>query len=178
MKITTNFSTPVGWLAPYLAGMCLLLTVSCAILSVILFVSADSSRSEIPMLEEQLARYDDREVAMPDDLLPRDKLAALSVRVKTLKGISGAAGQTLPQLLAQIESLIPDEVWLVNLECRVREGEAKLVAEADRAELLTEFMAGLEKSGFFSQVLLTRQAQRISGKQTSVQFEIQLRGKR
>ncbi|HXU92415.1 MAG TPA: PilN domain-containing protein [Gallionella sp.] len=153
------------------------MTALSVIVSVVLFMSANRAREEIPMLEEQLARYRSRAVDAPGELPPRDKLAALSVQVKALKGLTGPLGQTLPQLLARIEGIVPDRVWLVSLEYRVREGEAKLVAEADQAELLTEFMTGLEQSGFFSQVLLTRQARRMEGAQTSVQFEIQLRGK-
>lgn len=177
MKITTNFSTSAGWLAPYFAGICFLLAVLCVIVSVVLFMAADQARAEMPMLEKQLAHYRSREVPMPVDLLPDDKLAMLTAQIKALKGLAGPAGQPLPQLLARIEGLIPDRVWLVSLQYRVREREAKLVAEADRAELLTEFMSGLEQSGFFSQVLLTRQARRMEGAQASVQFEIQLRGK-
>ena len=60
---------------------------------------------------------------------------------------------------------------------RSRESDAKLVAEAKQAELLTEFMGQLERSGYFSQVLLTRQTQRTEGAQRAIQFEIQLRGK-
>jgi Tfp pilus assembly protein PilN len=177
MKITTNFSTPVGGLAPYLAGICFLLTALLVSVSIVLFMSANRSRAEMPALEEQLARYLSREVTMPADLLPDHKLVALNTQMKILKELAGPIGQPLPQLLAHIEGLIPDRVWLVSLQYRVREGEAKLVAEADRAELLTEFMAGLEQSGLFSQVLLTRQARRMEGAQTAVQFEIQLRGR-
>lgn len=177
MKITTNFSTPVGWFAPYLAGICFFLTVLSVIVSVILFMSANRVRAEMPMLEERLARYRNLEVPVPTSLLPDDKLVMLAAQIKALKGLAGPTGQPLPQLLARIEGLIPVQVWLVSLQYRVREGDAKLVAEANRPELLTEFMSGLEQSGFFSQVLLTRQIRRIDGAQTSVQFEIQLRGK-
>lgn len=177
MKISTNFSTSAGWLAPYFAGICFLLSVLCVIVSVVLFMAADQARAEMPMLEEQLAHYRSREVPKPVDLLPDDKLAMLTAQIKALKGLAGPTGQPLPQLLVRIEGLIPDRVWLVSLQYRVREREAKLVAEADRAELLTEFMSGLEQSGFFSQVLLTRQVRRMEGAQASIQFEIQLRGK-
>ena len=131
----------------------------------------------MPVLEEQLAHYRGHEIAIQADLLPHEKLVALSSQVQALNGLTGTAGQPLPLLLAHLEKLLPDDAWLVSLQYRSREGEIKLVAEADRAELLTEFMNRLEQSGDFSKVLLTRQAQRTEGTQHAIQFEIQLRGK-
>ncbi len=177
MKITTNFATPAGWMALYLAGACFLLAVMAVIASMVLFISARQFRAEMPVLEEQLARYRNREIPVSSDLLSHDKLVALRAQVQALNGLSGTAGQALPMLLIHLEKLIPDGAWLVSLQYRSREGETKLVAEADRAERLTEFMKRLEQSGYFSQVLLTRQAQRQEGAQQAIQFEIQLRGK-
>lgn len=177
MKISTNFSAQAVWIAPYVAGASILLTIVSAAVSVVLFMSAHQLRAEMPALEEQLARYRNREQPVTVDLLPHDKLMALHAKVQALNGLTGTAGQSLPLILARLEKLIPDGAWLVNLQYRAREGETKLVAEADRAELLMEFMERLERSGFFSQVLLTRQAQRTEGGRTAVQFEVQLREK-
>ena len=177
MKITTNFSPPAGRLSPYIAGASALLAIMAVIASVALFISARHIRAGTPLLEAQLAHYHGREAAAPADLLPQDKLFALRTQVQALNGLTGTAGLALPLLLSHLEKLIPDGVWLVNLQLRSREGEAKLLAQADSAALLTEFMDRLEKSGYFSQVLLTRQSQRSEGAQHAIQFEIQLRGK-
>lgn len=177
MKITTNFVAPAGWMAPYLAGLSLLLAIMVVLASVALFISARHVRAEMPSLEEQLGHYTGRGMPKSVDLLPQDKLVALRAQAQALNGLTGTTGLALPLLLAHLEKLIPDGAWLVNLHLRSREGETKLVAEADRAVLLTEFMDRLEQSGYFSQVLLTRQSQQSEGAQHAIQFEIQLRGK-
>ena len=175
MKITINFATPLGRAAPYLAGVSVLLAVLAGTGSVALFLSARGIRADMPSLEERLAHYRDRAAPSVAGLPPEDRLAALRARVQAMNGLTGASGLPLPTLLAHLEKQIPDGVWLVNLQLRSREGEAKLIAEADRAALLTEFMDRLEHSGYFSQVLLTRQAQRGEGEQRAIEFEIQLR---
>lgn len=176
MKITTNFSTPAGRLMPYMAGVFLLLSAVAVIVSVALYISAHQISSEVPDLEDRLARYRSREIKQPTDLLPHDKLADLRTRVQKLNQLTSTTGQTLPLLFSRIEKLIPDGVWIVTLQYRSRENETKLVAEARNAELLTEFMGQMERSGFFSQVLLTRQSQRAEDA-NAIQFEIQLRGR-
>lgn len=177
MKITTNFSTPAGRMAPYLTGMLLLLSAVAVVISIALYVSARKIAAEVPVLEERLAHYKNREIQKPADLLPNDKLAMLRSRVRELNELTSMSGQPLPLLFSRLEKLVPDGVWLVTLQYRSRENEIKLVAEANRAELLTDFMNKLERSGYFSQVLLTRQAQRSENAQRAIQFEIQLRGK-
>lgn len=177
MKITTNFAVSTGRMAPYLAVVSLLLAAMAVISSLALFISANQIRAEIPALEEQLVRYRSREIPMSANLLPHDKLVMLRAQVSALNGLTGMAGQAFPLLLAHLEKLIPDGAWLVTLQYRAREGETKLVVEADRAELLTEFMNRMEQSGYFSQVLLTRQAQSSGVGQHAIQFEIQLREK-
>lgn len=162
---------------PYLTGMFLLLSAAAVVIATLLYASARQVSAELPALEEQFSRYRSRETSMPGVLPPHDKLVALQSQVLALNGLTGTAGQSLPLLLARLEKLIPDRVWLVSLQYRAREGETKLVAEADRAELLTEFMDRLDRSGHFSQVLLTRQAQRSEDAKHAIQFEIQLREK-
>jgi Tfp pilus assembly protein PilN len=176
MKITTNFAAPAGRMMPYLAGVFLLLSAVAVVVSFALYVSARQISAEVPDLEERLARYHNREIQQPKDLLPHEKLVDLRMRVQKLNQLTSTTGQTLPLLFLRIEKLIPDGVWIVTLQYRAHENESKLVAEANNAELLTEFMGRLERSEFFSQVLLTRQSQRAEDAH-AIQFEIQLRGK-
>lgn len=177
MKFTTNFSRPSARMLPYLAGGLLLLSIVAVVVSITLVVSARQISVEIPLLEDRLARYFGREIQKPTDLLPQDKLLDLRARVKGVNDLTSKSGQTLPLLFSRLEEIIPDGVWLVTLQFRSQENETKLVAEANHGDLLTEFMGKLERSGFFSQVLLTRQTQRSEGAQGAIQFEIQLRGK-
>jgi Tfp pilus assembly protein PilN len=177
MKIVTNFCKPAGQMAPYVAGVLLLLSSTSVMMLVALCLSAFHVSGELPVLESQLAHYRSREVQKPADILSYDQLVALRSRVRELNELTHTTSQTLPSLLLQLEEHIPDGVWLVNLQYRSRENGAKLVAEANQASQLTAFMERLESSGNFSQVLLTRQAQRSEGAQHAIQFEIQLRGK-
>ena len=177
MKFTTNFSRPSGRMLPYLTSGLVLLSIVASVLTIALAVSANQNSAEIPLLEDRLARYQSREIQKPKDLLPHDKLVDLRTRVKGINDLASKSGQTLPLLFSRLEKIIPDGVWLITLQFRSQENETKLVAEASQADLLTDFMGKLERSGFFSQVLLTRQTQRSEGAQGAIQFEIQLRGK-
>lgn len=177
MRINTNFSKPAGRMLPYLTGGFLLLSVVTIVVSITLFLSARQFSAEIPALEERLARYKGREIPKPVELLPNDKLIELRTRVKNINDLSNSAGQTLPQLLTRLEKLMPDGVWLATLQYKSNENETRLVAESNTGEHLTEFMRKLESSGFYSQVLLTRQTQRSEGTKGAIQFEIQLKGR-
>lgn len=177
MKITTSFANPAGRMVPYLTGAFSLLCTVALVVSMALFVFARQLSVKMPELEEQLARYRSREIHKPIDMLPYDKLVMLRSRVKELNELTSSDGQTLPILLSNLEKLIPDGVWLVSFQYRSGEHETKLVAEANHAELLAEFMGRLERSGYYSQVLLTRQSQRLESNQRAIQFEVQLRAK-
>lgn len=177
MKITTNFSSATTRMVPYLIGGLLLLSAIAVIVAISLYLSAHEIFGEVPVLEERLAGYRGREVVKANESLPNEKLVELRARVQRLNELTSLTGQTLPQLFSHLEELMPDGVWLITLHYRSRENEARLVAEANRTGLLTDFMEKLERSGYFSQVLLTRQTQRSDDMQRAIQFEIQLRGK-
>ena len=51
------------------------------------------------------------------------------------------------------------------------------LAEAGRAEMLTRFLLNLEKSGYFSEVLLTRQSLSKQRGRKRLQFELRLKEK-
>jgi hypothetical protein len=175
MKLVTNFVPPAGRLAPYLAGILWSIALAAAICSILLLLAGYQLRTERTELDQRLARFAAQEIQAPADMLPREQLMALRQQVQALNNLTGAVGQPLPTLLARLEKLTPEGVWLVNLQHRPREGETKLLVEAERAELLTAFMERLEQSKMFTQVLLTRQAQRADGSHRTIQFEIQLR---
>jgi Tfp pilus assembly protein PilN len=174
MKITVNFSTGAGGMIPYLTLTCLILAIAAGIATVALFLSAREIRGDVVELQRQLARFGKHDVVVPENLLPHERLVALREQVKVLNGLTGQTGRTLPLLLATLEKVMPDGVWITNLQYRPRELETKLLVEADRTGLLTDFMDRLEHSGHFARVLLTRQTQRSEGAQRTIQFEIQL----
>jgi Tfp pilus assembly protein PilN len=177
MKFITNFARPSGRVLPYLSVALVLLSMVAVVVAITLAVSARQNSTEIPLLEDRLARYQSREIQKSRDLLPYDKLEDLLARIKGVNDLASKSGQTLPLLFSRLEEIIPEGVWLITLQFSSHENETKLVAEASQADLLTDFMGKLERSGFFSQVLLTRQTQRSEGTQGAIQFEIQLRGK-
>ena len=177
MKFNTNFAKTAGRMLPFLTIGFLLLGAVVLFISLLLFFSASHISSDLPELEERFARYKNREILKPAVLLSNDKLSELRTRVKNVNDLSNASIQTLPQLFARLEMLMPDGVWLVTLQYRSRENETRLVAESNFGEHLSEFMRRLESSGLYSKVLLTRQTQRTEGSQSAIQFEIQLKGK-
>lgn len=177
MKFNTNFAKPAGRMMPFLTIGFLLLSALAVVTSLMLYVSTRHISAELPELEARLARYKSREVLKPPVLLSNDRLIELRTRVKNVNDLSNATVQTLPQLFARLERLMPSGVWLVTLQYRSRENEARLVAESNLGEHLTEFMKLLESSGLYSQVILTHQTQRTEGSQSAIQFEIQLKGK-
>jgi len=175
MKLVTSFVPPAGRIAPYLAGSLWSIALVAAVCSILLLLAGYQLRAERAELGQRLAQLASQEIQPPADMLPREQLIVLRQQVQVLNSLTGAVGQPLSTLLARLEKLTPDGVWFVNLQHRPREGETKLLVEAERAELLTAFMERLEQSKMFTQVLLTRQAQRADGSHRAIQFEIQLR---
>lgn len=175
MRLAASFVPPAGRLAPYLAGIIWSIALVAVVGSVSLGLAGYQFRSERADLDRRLAHFATQKVDTPADLLPRERLMALRQQVQVLNNLSGAVGQPLSTLLARLEKLTPVGVWLANLQHRPQVGETKLLVEAERSELLTTFMERLEQSKVFSQVLLTRQAQRTDGTHRTIQFEIQLK---
>ena len=178
MRLTTNFVRPVGSAAPALAaafwGVALISVVAGAWLTFETF----SMRGELPELKERLAEVETRaQQAQTQDAPGRKELASLKQRVSMVNGLVGGQGRPLSTLLMRLEPLIPDETYLVSLHYRQRTGEAQLVAEAQRAEALSLLLLKLEQSGYFSEVLLTRQSLRTARGRKHVQFEMRLKEK-
>lgn len=178
MKLITNFVHPVGDAAPILAAASWAVVLIAVASTIALGVNAYSLRGEIPALKERLARVEmQAREAKTEDPPPREQLAALKRRVALLNGFAGGRGQLFSVLLTRLEPLMPAETYLVSLHYRQRAGETQLVAEAERAEVLTRFLLNLEKSGHFSEVLLTRQSLRTARGRKHLQFELRLKEK-
>lgn len=175
MRFTTSFVPPAGRLAPLLAGVLWSVAAVAVVCTVFLVVAGYQLRSDRAELNQRLAGFSTQEIQIPVDMLPREKLVVLRQQVQALNSLTGTVGQPLSTLLARLEKLTPEGVWLVNLQHRPHTGETKLLVEAGGAELLTAFLERLERSKMFTQVLLTRQAQRADGAHRTIQFEIQLR---
>lgn len=182
MRITASFvdsrprlALPLAWtlwtLAAVLAGS-----------AAWLVVAALELRADAPRLQTRLARVEAQLAgAAKENLPPASELEALRRRVGALNRLSGLRGWTTPQLVRWLAGELPDNVYLVSLHHRPREGEALLVAESPSAEALTAFLLRLEREPRFAEVLLSRQGAAGAGSGTSgaglVQFEIRVRWK-
>lgn len=140
-------------------------------------------RAERPRLEARLARVQAQAAAAAprEPLPPLAELEQLRERVQALNKLSGLRGWATPRLLAWLEARLPDNVHLVSLHHKPREGEALLVAESPQAEALTAFLLRLEREPGFAEVLLSKQGASSRGEPGAgahaVQFEIRVRWK-
>ena len=176
MRITATFvdsrprlGAPLAWtlwaLAAVLAGAAAWLAAA-----------ALELRAEVPRLQTRLARVEAQLAEAPRQALPPvAELEALRRRVGDLNRLSGVRGWTTPQLVRWLAGELPDNVYLVSLHHRPREGEAMLVAESPSAEALTGFLLRLEREPRFAEVLLSRQG--AASGAGLVQFEIRVRWK-
>lgn len=175
MKITITFVPLPGRLAPWLA-------LGLAVLGVALVATASGFvlrgwvlRSEQAALETQLQRAKraaDEVAETP--LPPRAELERLRTRVAAINRITGDGGEALTDILQRLETSLPDDVALATLRYQRRQKEITAVAEASRADLLTETLQRLERNAAFREVRLLRQSER-SGGRGGVQFELRLK---
>lgn len=175
MKIATHFvPSPVRLVRP-LAGV--LWGVAGVLLVATLWLAhaALAMRHEIPELRERLSQLDRRQhdLATPDTPSAA-ALQDLKLKVAALNALSGAHGRSASSLLADLERWLPDQVWLVSLHDRAKDGEVLLVAESERVEPLTRFLLRLEQQARFSEVLLVKQTPQGAPLKT-IQFELRLK---
>jgi len=110
MKFRTNYAFPAGKVFPLLIwaslGVCAIsLGVALAML-----ISTSRLSAEVEVLEDRLSRFRLHEIHRPESLLSQSQLVELRAKVRALNELTGATRQSLPQLLSQIEKLLPDKV--------------------------------------------------------------------
>jgi type IV pilus assembly PilN-like protein len=179
MKITARFDAVRP--ARALALAALLWAGALVVMAAAAWLTVDALqlRAELPRLEARLARADEQLAAAgPREALPAAAdMDALRRRVQALNRLSGMRGWGTPELLGWLGKRLPDNVYLVSLAHKPREGEALLVAESPSAEALTAFLLRLEKEPGFAEVLLAKQGARGGPGAAAVQFEIRIRWK-
>jgi hypothetical protein len=183
MKITANFSVTRPRLAAPLAVLSWTTALALGAAAAWLVAQGRELRAEQPRLELRRDRAAEQLAAAGAQALPpAAELEALRTRVQALNKVSSLRGWSTPQFLAWLSGQLPDDVYLVSLLHRPREGEALLVAESPSAEALTAFLLRLEREPRFAEVLLAKQGPRQGGqngggKEHAVQFEIRVRWK-
>jgi hypothetical protein len=178
MRIYADFSSTRPRLAIPLAVLAW--STAAALLSLAAWLATDGAqlRADQARLELRRERVASQLAeAGTQPVPPAAELAALRDRVQALNKLSSLRGWSTPTFLGWLEEQLPDDVYLVGLLHRPREGAALLVAEAPSAEALTAFLLRLEREPRFSEVLLAKQGTRRSAKGNMAQFEIRVRWK-
>lgn len=176
MKITTNFvASPARLVRPMAA---VLWGLVCLVVAVVLWLAhaAVSVRSELPELRERLVQLEQRqrELINQERPPPVAELQDIQRRVTALNTLSGSRGRSVTSLLADLETWLPDQAWLVSVHDRTKDGEVLIVAESESVEPLTAFLLRLEQQPRFSEVLLVKQTPQ-GAPQKSIQFEMRLK---
>jgi hypothetical protein len=179
MRITENFAEARPRLALTLVAVLWSSALGLGVLACWLAMSVLEMRREHPRLESRLTRIEEQLAAAAprEPLPPPTELESLRRRVRALNRLSGLRGWGTPQLLGWLGVHLPENVYLVSLYHKPREGEALLVAESPSAEALTGFLLRLEREPGFAEVLLSKQGARGTPGAAAVQFEIRVRWK-
>lgn len=177
MKITASFVGPVrNWAPAWVSALGLITLLLIGTLSW-LAVDATAKYRGKALLNDRLTEIESRmrERELIEALPPPAEWAALKQRVAALNSLTDARGWPAVTLLGRLETWLPAQALLVSLRHRVKDGEAVLVAEAENAEILTEFLLKLEKEPHFSEVLLSRQDTPSLRAGKLLQFELRLK---
>ncbi len=176
MKITTNFVGPAQRaVKPLIAGLWAA-ALAFAGGAIWLLAEGVSVRSELPELQQRLARVEklaqDASVK-GTPLPPAQQLAQTRERVMRINAVAQSKGLSTGALLSELEAQLPRDAWLVSLHHRATEGQAVIMAAAASDEPLAGFLLKLERDPLFEQAMLVRELQP-AGK-AGVQFEIRLK---
>jgi hypothetical protein len=179
MRIAAHLCGSRPRLAWPLAALAWLVALGGMAFAAWLVAQALELRAEQPRLEVRLQRAQAQLAAAGarEPLAALADLEALRERVQVLNRLSDLRGWATPQFLAWLGTQLPDNVYLVSLYHKPRDGEALLVAESPSAEALTHFLLRLEREPRFGEVLLAKQGSHAEAGAAAVQFEIRVRWK-
>jgi len=177
MKISTNFIRPVQQAVLPVAVALWLAASGFAGGAWWLLGETAELRGELPQLRERFARIEKSvgAVAAKEQMPPARELAETRDRVAKINAATQTKGLATPALLAELETLLPQEVWLTSFQHRAAKGEVLLVASAASADLLSDFLLKLERAPQFEEAMLVRELHPTGAGKPSVQFEIRLK---
>ncbi len=174
MKIHTNFvRSPLRAARRLAAG---LLVLCAGLLAATWWLLQDGSR----LRERQVVLLAQLEVGVPSTPAPRlpsdQVLAQARGRVAAVNAQVRTRGLSTLTLLAELEAMLPAQVWLASLHHRATEGEVQVLVLATQADLLHGLLQEVERHPHVAQATLvraTRPNQRTSD--GLVHFEIRLK---
>lgn len=177
MKISTNFVR--SFQQAVLPAVLALWLVALGFAAVSWWLVADAAalREALPQLRSTLEAMDAGNKLVPDPVqLPSAlELAKTNERVAKINAVVQTKGLPTSTLFAELEALLPADVWLTSVHHRAGLGEVMLIASAASADSLSAFLLKLENSPLFEQAMLKRELQTPGKGQARVQFEIQVK---
>lgn len=174
MKFQTNFTFPLGKLAPTLAasawggfGLALLL-------GLLMVWTGARDRGDIPSLEKQLKESREAPRSKPSGLpQPSEgELSNLKTELRDFNALSAGGGDSALSSLVRLETLLPPGVRLASFQQDQQTGHIQLVAEALNLETLSQLLSALEGDGAFTGVNLVKQGR--GGQDNLIQFSVEM----
>ena len=179
MRITTNFSDAARPNVALVAGALWLILIACSGMGAWIVTDTAALREDLPGLRKWAARLNQpaKSAAGEANAMQNSALIAARERLARINAISQTRGASTAAVLAMLETLLPDDVWLSSLTHRARDGELLLVVDAAGADPLAKFLRRLEGQPMFGEVLLTRQTQPTSDGPSGLRSEIRVKVK-
>ncbi len=174
MKFQTNFTFPLGKLAPALAASAWGGFFLALLLGFCMVWTGARERGEIPALEKQLKESQAAPQAKPSGLpQPSEgELSGLKIQLRDFNALSAGSGEPAFPTLVRLESLLPPGVRLASFQQDQQTGQIQLVAEAFSLETLSQFLTALEGDGGFTGVNLVKQGR--GGQDNLIQFSVEM----
>jgi Tfp pilus assembly protein PilN len=178
MKLKTNFvNTPLN-LVPLFSIINWGLALGLLILSIYLVLDGNRLQQKNIVLVDQQKKLNDQWLTVSDQSkqqLTRDRFDKLKIRFATINQLTEMTGQDVSLILSRLESLLPDQSYLLSLNYRSNTDELALVIESSDVGKLTDFIESLEKDKLFSDISIVRQDHVSRKGQTAVQFEVHVK---
>ena len=177
MKLTTGFVPTYRWVFPVLAVALWTGALGAAGAAAALLVHGAALWDDQARLDERLAGLQQRRAAQEragEDAPGEADARQLLRRVASVNDMLALAGVPTSRLLADLESLIPDEAYLLTFSHDRTSGRVELVVSSSSVEAATAFLERLEDHPAFRSVTLKKKAQRTENGADRVILELEL----
>lgn len=177
-----NFSRDLRRTCALVSGVAALATVTALALSAIAFIESGSLKEAASLADTRAQRLADEIAAAQaeaSDAPAMSVFIALRDRVDALNALDYGATPAVGGLLNALESTLPDDAILTNLDYDRNKGVADLVAVSTRSDELTRLFEVLDGHDLFSKVRLLdkKQIAAAGASQTQVNLVINVAAK-